>query len=149
MNDLERAMQGTESVSMHPVARLARPNASESDIELRNETDAAILRVFRDRGYRTLNPGKSDLLIAYAIGTSNQLSDRDLLKIFGITAGMGADPDHPRGGFVIVLVDRRRNQVVWRTAGSAEQNDDLDANRYENIKTAVEKLLHELPQRSE
>lgn len=143
-------MQGVSTVSLHSEARWARVEPERVD-GIRRITDAALRDAFLSKGYNVLPQGQGDRVIAYAIGTSRDMSDGELLERFGIAPGVSQDAEQPRAGLVLVLLDRHGRRVLWKTSGSANAGPpgaSLDTTR-ERIDRGLQSLLGQLPQRYE
>ena len=145
--NLVGALTNVRSVALHPAARLVHPYQGRSVENLRAATDRSIARRFQDRGYQIVSPERGQRLIGYAIGVSGEMHDEDLLKLFGISAGVDLGGSQDRGGIVLVIVNPHTRTVLWRASLSAPiDRDDLDEReRNRRIDAALERLLEGLP----
>ena len=156
--NLADAMRGVRSFSFHPRARIVRTTDEAIPGTLQRETEAAITRVLGDHGITPSGANRAgDCVIAYAIGITRELGDEELLKIFGIAAGLDIDAESrdrsaeraQRGGIVLAVLDPNRGVVLWRSSGSAP-HDPPDSPRRSNasrIERAVRTLFEGLPRR--
>lgn len=146
---LTRAMAGVERISFHPTARVVEPVPGQSSKALRFTTEKAIREVFEASGYRFVPAGQGERELAYAIGASGELSDRELQRVFGISAGLGESREEGRGGLVMAVLNPKVPSVLWRFGGSgASRSDSTAEENTVRVRSAVQEFLAELPVRS-
>lgn len=114
----DSAMGGVDRVSLHPGARIVKPKVRESGAILQQEMDRAVEAVLRERGFVVVPPGQGDRLIAYAIGIEGEMTDREMVELFGISPGLEDYKESRRGGMVLSVIHAQTNQVLWRGSGS-------------------------------
>ena len=144
---LPMAMNGVSSVAIHPSGRLIGVEDSDEARSLRLSMDAIVSERFQASGYRLASPDDADVLVAYAIGNSEQLSDESLTRAFGVSAGLELGSGALRGGIVLAIVSRQIRKVQWRASASDAVGPKKRSmkKRDETIKNAIDELLRELP----
>lgn len=148
---LPAAMAGARAFALHPSARLALPVPGRPPAELSAVADAALVEVFRGRGYELVAPEEADVLVAYGIGADGPMTDDAMVKIFGVSPGVdlvSGDGAGHRGGIALAVVDARTRTVLWRGGTSAPFDPGATQSAEEaseGIRRAFGQLLADLP----
>ena len=147
--DINVAVYGAQSMSLHPNARVVGSAPNDSAERVRRDTDIAAISEFRDHGFDIVQMGGGDRVIAYAIGLSETVDDETLFNTFGIAPGLDTDAGLSRGGIIMVVLNPRTDTVLWRgcLSGPADAQDDNDQERYKQIAYTVCVLLSSLQDR--
>lgn len=148
VGNIQSAFHNVTIVALHPEARIARPLASRPVESLKTAADLAITTRLRQGGYTITNPPTAQRLIAYAIGVSEELHDRELLTTFGISPGID-NGDDLRGAIVIAVVHPATNETLWKGSLATPLPDRslTPAQRDKLINTTVNRILAQLPRR--
>lgn len=147
--NLFAAMRGVESVSLHPSARLVQPRPGQSASTVQHAMDRALTDIFRSRGYAMLAGRQGEREIAYAIGIEGEMSDAEMVDIFGISPGIDDYREGERGGIVMVVIHPLTRSILWRgsASGVGDGPEPGSPEFGKSIRTAVELILRDLPLR--
>ena len=143
--DLVAAMRGADSFSMHPSARFVRSVPGRSEADLRSATDAAVIRALQRRGYSLAPSGQGERVIAYAIGAPGELTDAELVRVFG--PGAGRNDADGGDGLALAILNGADGRVEWRgSMGAPARIASKDRReRDASIQRAVDTLFERLP----
>ncbi len=144
---LPMAVNGATKVAFHTRGRLMAVESIENAKSLERVMDEAILERFERAGFQVVAPQNAQILIAYAVGVTGQIDDKDLREMFGVSAGIDLVPGTERGGLVVALVNRATRNSRWRASGSGVRKDSKPphAERNEKIRRAIDELFRDLP----
>jgi hypothetical protein len=85
---------------------------------------------------------KVDFYVGFGLALSDDLSDADINKKFGVSPGLNADQDYIKGSFLIYVDDATTNQRIWRGAAQGFVHEEFSKDeRKERAKKVVNMLL--------
>ncbi|MEJ2179028.1 MAG: DUF4136 domain-containing protein [Gammaproteobacteria bacterium] len=111
----------------------------------------AITVALKNKGYKfSQDVDNSDLLVSYAAGLEEELSDKEITRRFGMIPGLqgnSANQDkYEKGTIIVDIFDKSTNRSVWR--GVVQGFADLKMSRTERSKrleNIMWQLLAEFP----
>lgn len=133
------------------------PGGSDGDLQFYERTlQEAVDSEMAARGLRKAPAGEADLLFAYHTGTQT----RQQYDTYGYGAGgwwggywgggmtttTTTVREYEEGTLILDIVDRARNQLVWRGSGTKTLDSSATPEeRHETLRKAVNKILADFP----
>lgn len=109
----------------------------------------AIETELRERGWIRGSQGSADMMLGFVAALSEEMSDVELIRRFGLTPGLpSAGMRYGKGSLVIILSKPGSSTPLWR--GVAQILADLELSnevREQRIRVAVNVLLSSMPMR--
>ena len=110
----------------------------------------AIILALQNKGYQFTKESNTDLQVSYAAGLEAELSDKDIVKRFGMNPGLQGKSSkldqYEKGTIIVDILDTSTNKSVWRgvVQGYADMNLSR-AERGKRMESIMQQLLAEFP----
>jgi len=109
----------------------------------------AIEAELEKRGWNRGSSGSSDMFVGYVAALSEEMSDVDLVRRFGLSPGLSsAGVRHGKGSLVILVSRPGNSALAWRGVAQALADLELsDETREQRVRGAVNVLVSSIPMR--